>query len=488
MQRLLPDALGQAIGHVLAEQRREWTRERERIETESRVVIADLRAEVANLKTANEMLRIDLRNAVDAEIVRVREAMALVKDGETGPPGERGEKGDPGADPDYELILDSLEARFEKPLAAKMVEVDSRVTEAIAELPPPERGEQGPIGPIGEDGRSVLGLSLDDEGDLWATFSDGAVARVGAARGPQGEKGDPGQDGPQGSAGPQGEPGEPGKSVSAEEVAALVLGQLPPPERGEKGEPGPAGPDPDYDVIVHRVLDEVSGPLNVKSAEFEERLKDAIATIPPPEKGDRGEKGDPGEPGPEVDYDLILRLIDDTVKDLPHPKDGVGLAGALIDRSGNLVLTMTDGTVRDLGQIVGRDGAPGDPGKDGRDGKDGLSFDAFELEPEFDGERTLRLKWTDAKGKEQIREWRLPIVTYRGYFQEGIAYETGDAVTFGGTAFVARRDTSQKPEQDNPDGDWIIMAKKGRDGRHGKDGERGERGPEGKPGRDLTLR
>ena len=38
------------------------------------------------------------------------------------------------------------------------------------------------------------------------------------------------------------------------------------------------------------------------------------------------------------------------------PKDGLGIAGSFIDRDGNLIVTMTDGTAKELGPVVGRDG------------------------------------------------------------------------------------------------------------------------------------
>ena len=40
-------------------------------------------------------------------------------------------------------------------------------------------------------------------------------------------------------------------------------------------------------------------------------------------------------------------------------RDGVGLAGSLIDRTGSLILTMTDGSTHNLGTIIGRDGTDG---------------------------------------------------------------------------------------------------------------------------------
>ena len=53
-----------------------------------------------------------------------------------------------------------------------------------------------------------------------------------------------------------------------------------------------------------------------------------------------------------------------TAQKEPEPgKDGVGIKEAMIDRKGRLVITLTDGTVKKLDVIVGRDG------KDGADGK-----------------------------------------------------------------------------------------------------------------------
>jgi hypothetical protein len=81
------------------------------------------------------------------------------------------------------------------------------------------------------------------------------------------------------------------------------------------------------------------------------------------------EKGDPGEPGRDCDMVEVASLVENAVKSaveaLPAPKDGepgkdgVGLADALIDRSGALVVTLTDGTSKSLGTIIGRDGEDG---------------------------------------------------------------------------------------------------------------------------------
>jgi integrin beta 3 len=154
----------------------------------------------------------------------------------------------------------------------------------------------------------------------------------------------------------------------------------------------------------------------------------------------------------------------------------------LIDRSGCCIATMTDGTVRDLGPVVGRDGAPGEPGKDG---KDGITFDDFQPEVEYDGQRMVTFKIV-SKGKSLEWPYKIPMVIDRGVYRPETLYEHGDAVSFGGSIWIAQRDAPEgKPDAGN--GAWRLAVKHGRDGRDGKDGAKGERGLEGRPGRDLTL-
>lgn len=403
MYAALPDALADALGRVVADQRKSFERELETLASESRAVIAELRAENALLKTANEMLRIDLRNAVDAEVLRLREAMALVKDGRDGKDADQ-------------------------------AAVEAMACDLLAELAAEQRkASEG----IEREIRAASEAVLGDLRDRIASLKDGAP-------------------------GPQGERGPAGESVTVEQVAAAVLARMPAPEKGDQGDPGRDGRDG---------VDGAPGPQGERG-ECGERG----------EKGDPGERGEVGAMGPQGEKGLDGA----DGRDGKDGRDGVGLAGAIIGRDGDLCLTLTDGTVRALGVVVGRDGAPGTPGKDGCDGKDGLSFDAFELDPEYDGERTVRLKWSDGSGKEQVREWHLPVVIYREIFREGTQYEVGDAVTFGGSVWIAKKATTAKPTEGN--GDWRLAVKHGRDGRDGAPGTKGEKGDPGRPGRDLTLR
>jgi integrin beta 3 len=239
------------------------------------------------------------------------------------------------------------------------------------------------------------------------------------------EKGEPGSPGRDGVDGKDGEPGADGA----------------PGQDGKDGEPGAPG------------RDGVNGKDGAPGLDG----KDGAP-------GERGVDGAPGRDG-----------IDG--KDGSPGRDGVGLAGALIGRDGNLVVTLTDGTTRDLGPVVGKDGvqgAPGRDGKDGRDGADGFGFD--DLEVVHDGARGFTFRF--AKG-ERVKEFgfKLPVVLDCGVFREGQTYGAGDGVTWAGSFWIAQEDTSEKPDSGKG---WRLAVKRGRDG---KDGQKGERGPEGPAGK-----
>ena len=120
----------------------------------------------------------------------------------------------------------------------------------------------------------------------------------------------------------------------------------------------------------------------------------------------------------------------------------------MIDRTGALVVTLSDGKMCPLGRVDGKDGDPG------------LGFDDMSIEQT--GERQATLKFVRG---EQVKTFDLsvPAVIDRGVFKEGQAYTLGDAVTFGGSLWIAQKDTGDKP--DGPDTGWRLAVKKGRDGR-----------------------
>lgn len=146
----------------------------------------------------------------------------------------------------------------------------------------------------------------------------------------------------------------------------------------------------------------------------------------------------------------------------------------------------------------GRDGLPGAPGTAGRDGRDGapgndgLGFD--DLTVDYDGDRTLTLGFAQGDRKRSFPAV-LPIVLDRGVWRDG-QYIRGDAVTYAGALWIARRPTTVRPGE-GPDNGWRLAVKAPRHGKsafelarlNGYVGTERQwlaslRGSEGRPGRD----
>jgi integrin beta 3 len=165
-------------------------------------------------------------------------------------------------------------------------------------------------------------------------------------------------------------------------------------------------------------------------------------------------KGDPGEPGKDG------RNGSDG-KDGAPGKDGVGKDG------------------RD-----GRDGLPGLNGERGADGADGR--DAFRLDDITlrlaDDKRTIIVGFA-REGAEPIeRALTIAFPINRGVWKPQ-AFAEGDVVTWGGSSFVATRNTTEHEKPEASDA-WRLQTKRGRDGKDGKNGKDGARGKDGRDGVD----
>lgn len=168
-----------------------------------------------------------------------------------------------------------------------------------------------------------------------------------------------------------------------------------------------------------------------------------------------GKDAEPAPSAPTDDVDDRLRTLERRLDETrPGTKGGVGMAGAVIDRDGHLVLTLSDGTSQDLGLVVGKDAEPA------RDGADGLGFEDMEEELADDG-RTIVRRY---RRGDLVKEFRhsVAVVLDRGVYKAGQEYEPGDAVTFGGSLWIAQAKTSERPEGGDA---WRLAVKKGRDGK-----------------------
>ncbi len=348
-----------------------------------------------------------------------------------------------------------------------------------------------------------------------------------AVPGPEGKPGRDGEAGPPGESvmGPMGPKGDPGKDVDESVIAALEtkilvlrdelatkeatikswllseVAAMPLPKDGQDGR--------------SVVLDDVA-PL------VKELVADAVAALPVPKDGAPGESVDlvalaenldtlaakhvasvladfpMPKDGSSVTLDdvapLIASEVQKAVAAIPVPKDGkdgVGLTGAFQSREGTLIITLSDGTTKDVGTIVGRDVDMAEVTrqikeaiaaiplpKDGRDGIDGVGFDDLGLSWDDQGRPYLRF----VRG-EIVKSFRLD-GAYRGVWKAGETYLAGDKATWGGSLFIARQDTTDKPETTAA---WQLAVKHGKTGNPGPAGEKGLDGRHGRDGKDLTY-
>lgn len=295
-----------------------------------------------------------------------------------------------------------------------MAAVRIMIEEAVKALPAPEAGKDGANG---KDGASVtvtdLKPMMDAAVDQLRKDADEAMAE-------QLRMVEAARDSLYKALGDLRQP-EDGKSVSLEDVRPLIA---------------------DAAKAVHE--------------EAMQKLDAAIKALPVPKDGRDGSDGKDGAPG---------------VKGV----DGAGIADLLTDRDGALVATFSDGRMKNLGVIVGKDGRDG---VDGKDGADGLGFDAFELEY-LSETHEICVKATCAG---RVKELRYPAggIHGKGYWREGVKAAANEAWTHDGCMWIATKSTATKPEASSPD--WFLAARKGRDG------ERGAKGQDAAPPAPIKLK
>lgn len=189
-------------------------------------------------------------------------------------------------------------------------------------------------------------------------------------------------------------------------------------------------------------IKEATVPLLKQIEDLQRKLSHLEGMIVVGVNGERGPEGMTGAPGERGEKGA----------------DGLGLAGAMIDRDGGLLITLTNGEVKNLGPVVGRNGT---------DGKDGLSLDGFDLEylPES---HEINVK---AVCNGRSKELRYPAGGIRpaGYWREGTKAVAGEAWVNGGSLWICMKGTEAKPAT-NSDA-WIIAARAGKDGERGATGK-----------------
>lgn len=218
-------------------------------------------------------------------------------------------------------------------------------------------GIDGKDGTDGKDGVGINTVNITEDGKLNITLTNGTTLNLGTIKGEKGDKGDTGAKGEKGDKGDTGEQGI----------------------QGVAGKDGTNGKD---GIGIANVLINTSGELELTFSDGQQINLGNVKGS----KGDKGEKGDTGEQGVQGiagkdgtdgqdgvgianvtvsnEGALSVTLTNGTVLDLGNIKgaNGIGISKSEVNASGELVLTYTDGTVKNLGNVVGSNGADGQDG------------------------------------------------------------------------------------------------------------------------------
>lgn len=224
-------------------------------------------------------------------------------------------------------------------------------------------GKNGKNGANGKDGRSITLASVNSEGQLVITYSDGSSVNLDKLVGINGIDGKDGTDGKDGvGINTVNITGDGKLNITLTNGTTLNLGTIK-GEKGDKGDTGVQGEKGDKGDTGEQGIQGVAGKDG----------KDGIngTNGVDGKDGTNGKDGTDGQDGVGIanvtvsnEGALSVTLTNGTVLDLGNIKgaNGIGISKSEVNASGELVLTYTDGTVKNLGNVVGANGADGQDG------------------------------------------------------------------------------------------------------------------------------
>lgn len=211
-------------------------------------------------------------------------------------------------------------------------------------------GIDGKDGTDGKDGVGINTVNITGDGKLNITLTNGTTLNLGTIKGEKGDKGDTGVQGEKGDKGDTGEQGIQG--VAGKDG-----------KDGINGINGTDGVDGKDGVGIANILINTSGELELTFSDGQQINLGNVKGS----KGDKGEKGDTGEQGIQgiagkdgkdgINGTNGVDGKDGTNgKDGTDGQDGVGISNVTVSNEGALSVTLTNGTVLDLGNIKGANG------------------------------------------------------------------------------------------------------------------------------------
>lgn len=200
---------------------------------------------------------------------------------------------------------------------------------------------------------------------------------------------------------------------------------------------------------------------------FNEQFDERMKSLPAPEKGEKGDKGEAGEAGQSVTLEDVRPLIESAIKSLDLPKGEKGDTGDA-GKDGRDALDLDFIPVIDeqksypWGVYASHRGGIWKSYKvtSGMEGWQCIVDGIADMSEEFDGERTIKRITRMSSGKEVVTEIKMPSVIDKGVHRDNQSYEKFDAVTFGGSLWIAQKDAPEgKPGTSE---DWRLSVKRGR--------------------------
>lgn len=167
-----------------------------------------------------------------------------------------------------------------------------------------------------------------------------------------------------------------------------------------------------------------------------------------------------------IDTDAIAKSVADSIEvevGQPEPTPTAEQVAATFERRFSDLVLSWERQARDtFERAADRIPTP----KDGKDGRDALPLESFDLSLAEDG-RTVTVKM---QAGETVLEKSLKIASVidRGVYKSETTYERGDAVTHGGSLWIAQADAPEGAPGLGGKG-WRLAVKKGRDGKDLRD-------------------
>lgn len=210
---------------------------------------------------------------------------------------------------------------------------------------------------------------------------------------------------------------------------------------------------------VEKAFSEVKLPEDGKSVTVEdiktllsEMVDAAVKALPAPKDGADGKDADMAE----------LKLhVHELVKNIqpPAPPTIDEVAAVFERRFSDLTLSWERQARDTFEKAVDRMPAP-------KDGRDALTLESFDLSLAEDG-RTVTVKM-QAGATVLEKSLKIASVIDRGAYKSQSEYECGDAVTHGGSLWIAQQDAPEGAPGMGGKG-WRLAVKKGRDGKDLRD-------------------